>query len=130
MKSLESICPIISFFLFQIVNKILYFLRISFSNTFFKIVIDIFIPIILFIPGNVDFTFILFLFQNIVVSITMIATFECVRVGQTKSLVENNPTTTLLIHILISIFGLHMFSRKVALLKLEVKTVLANYFRE
>lgn len=58
----------------------------------------------------------------------MIATFKGIRMCKPKLLVEDNPSTSFLVQIFISIFGFHMLSRKYALLKLEIYAVLAQNF--
>ena len=60
----------------------------------------------------------------------MISTLKRIRVSKPKLLIKNNPSASLFIHVLISIFCLHMFSRKYALFELEVYAVLAQNFRK
>lgn len=49
--------------------------------------------------------------------------------NQSKLFVKNYTPTTLFAEIFISIFCLHMFTRKDTILKIEINTVLTQHFR-
>lgn len=120
LENFESKGSIISFLLFENWNKILNFLLVTLSNWLLKIIINVLILLVFSITSNINLLFVLFLLKNIIVSVTMITTFKSIRMCQTKLLIKHYSTTTLFIHILISIFSLHMLSWEVTLLKLKI----------
>lgn len=100
------------------------------SNLLFVVIIN---PLLLLIdpkPRNISLIQILLGFQNIIISITMIPTFQGIRMGEPKFLVEYYPPTSLLVKILVLIFCFHVLSGKYALFKFEVYAILAQYFGE
>lgn len=56
----------------------------------------------------INFVCISWLLQNIILNITVVATFQSIRVNNTKLLIEDHPSTPLFIHILVFVFRLHM----------------------
>lgn len=68
--------------------------------------------------------------QPIITGITVIPALQGIRVYHPKLLIQYHPATPLLIHLLKSILGFHVFPGEVTLLELEVYAVLAQEFRE
>ena len=60
----------------------------------------------------------------------MISAFDSVRMYYTKLFIKHHSSTALLRDIFVSVTSLHMFTRKDALLKLKIYTVLTQNLRK
>ena len=76
---------------------------------------------------SVHFSDLKWFFDAVLYSVAVVAALEGVRVDDAEFLKEDNSSTSLLIHLFESISRFHMFATEVALLVLEVDTILADY---
>lgn len=77
-------------------------------------------------PQSIGFVGFRWLLEHIILYVGVVAALEGIGMYNPEFLVEDNSATPFFIHLLKSVFGLHVLSGEVALVELEVHAVLAQ----